>query len=125
MGEVPLVRQVREERTYADFARGVRWRKLVAAGILAAGVFAPAVLPQGAPAGPAASARETAAKRAAEWEALAKGLDAKIARLLPCDPRAKSAIEEVSHASEARLAALGEVLKIALAQANADTERVR
>jgi hypothetical protein len=45
--------------------------------------------------------------------------------MLPCDPRAKSAIEEVSRASEARMAALGEVLKIALVQATADTERVR
>jgi hypothetical protein len=127
----------------------VRWGKLVAAGILAAGVFAPAVLPQGpptvspqgppavspqgtpavspqgSPAGPAPSARDIAAKRAAEWEALAKALDSKIARMLPCDPRAKGAIEEVSRASEARLAAIGEVLKMALAQANADTERVR
>jgi hypothetical protein len=103
----------------------VRWGKLVAAGMLAAGVFAPAVLPQDAPAVPAVSARETAAKRTAEWESLAKALDAKIARMLPCDPRAKSAIEEVSRASEARMAALGEVLKVALVQANTDTERVR
>jgi len=103
----------------------VRWGKLVAAGMLAAGVFAPAVLPQAAPADPSVSARETAAKRTAEWEALAKTLDAKIARMLPCDPRAKAAIEEVSRSSEARMAALGEVLKIALAQANADAERVR
>lgn len=120
-----MVRQVCEKRTHADFSRGVRWGKLVAAGLLAAGVFAPSVLPQEAPASPAASARETAGKRTAEWEALAKALDAKIARMLPCDPRAKSAIEEVSRASEARMAALGEVLKVALAQASADTERVR
>jgi hypothetical protein len=111
----------------------VSWGKLVAAGILAAGVFAqavlpqgaPAVLPQGTPATPAVSARETAAKRTAEWEALAKTLDARIARMLPCDARAKGAIEEVSRASEARMASLGEVLKIALAQAADDTERVR
>ncbi len=45
--------------------------------------------------------------------------------MLPCDPRAKGAIEEVSRASEVRMAALGEVLKVALAQANADSERVR
>jgi hypothetical protein len=98
--------------------------------MLAAGVFAPAVLPQGTPAAlpqgpPSVSAREIAAKRTAEWEALAKTLDAKIARLLPCDPRAKGALEAVSRASEARMAALGEVLKVAIAQANADTERVR
>jgi hypothetical protein len=119
----------------------VRWGKLVAAGVLAAGAFAPAVLPQGppavlpqgspavlqqgTPADPAASAQEAAAKRTAEWDALAKALDTKIGRMLPCDARAKGAIAEVSRASEARMAALGEVLKIALAQANADTERVR
>jgi hypothetical protein len=45
--------------------------------------------------------------------------------MLPCDARAKGAIEEVSRASEARMASLGEVLKIALAQAADDTERVR
>ena len=120
-----MVRQVREKRSHADFTRGVRWGKLVAAGALATGVFAPSVLPQDVPAAPAVSARETAAKRTAEWESLAKALDAKIARMLPCDPRAKAAIEEVSRASEARMAALGEVLKGALAQATADTERVR
>jgi hypothetical protein len=120
-----VVRQVREERAHADLARGVRLAKLVAASILAAGVFAPAILPQQAPAGPAVSARETAAKRTAEWESLAKTLDARIARMLPCDPRAKGAIEEVSRASVVRMAALGEVLKITLAQATADSERVR
>lgn len=120
-----MVRQVREKRSHADFPRGVRWGKLVAAGMLAAGVFAPAALPQDALAGAEVGARETAAKRAAEWESLAKALDAKIARMLPCDPRAKGAIEEVSRASKARLAAFGEVLRIAVAQANADTERVR
>lgn len=93
--------------------------------LAAAAVFAPPALPQNGAAGPAASAGETAAKRAAEWESLAKALDAKIARMLPCDPRAKGAIEEVSRASEARMAALGEALRIAVAQANADTERVR
>lgn len=120
-----MVRQVCEKRGHADFTRGVRWGKLAAASMLAAGVFAPAVLPQEAPASPAVSARETAAKRTAEWESLAKALDAKIARMLPCDPRAKGAIEEVSRASEARMAALSQVLKMSLAQGTADTERVR
>jgi hypothetical protein len=104
----------------------VKWLNLAAGGVLAAAcVFSQGGSPQDTPAVSVISPRETAAKREAEWESLAKGLDAKIARLLPCDPRAKSAIEEVSRASEARLAALSEALKVALVQAQADTERVR
>src|ERR1700685_1017693 len=60
------------------------------------------------------AARETLAqKRAAEWETLAKGLEARIVRMLPCDPRVKGAIEEVSRASQARLASLSDYLNAA------------
>lgn len=71
------------------------------------------------------SPRQIAEKRAAEWEALAKTLDSRIARMLPCDPRAKDAITEVSRASEARMAALSELVKMAITQTKSDIDRVR
>lgn len=73
----------------------------------------------------AASLRQIAEKKSAEWEALARPLDGKIAHMLPCDPRVASAIEEVSRASEARLAAIGDALKAAVDRAKADTEQAR
>jgi hypothetical protein len=66
--------------------------------------------------------RQTADKAAADWEALAKSLEPRIARLLPCDPNSRAAVEEVSHASEVRLAALAAYLKAAVAKAKDDTE---
>jgi DNA repair exonuclease SbcCD ATPase subunit len=75
--------------------------------------------------GPLDALRKTAEKASADWEALAKGLELKISTLLPCDPRAKAAVEEVSRASEARLAALSTYLKAAAAEAKADTEAAK
>lgn len=47
-----------------------------------------------------------AQKAAAAWQVLARDLDVRLARMLPCDTRAKTAIDEVARASQARLAAL-------------------
>jgi hypothetical protein len=69
--------------------------------------------------------RQTADKTAADWDALAKGLEQKIATLLPCDPKSRSAVEEVSHASDARLSALSAYLKAAAASAKADTDAAK
>jgi hypothetical protein len=69
-----------------------------------------------------AALRQAADKAAADWDALAKGLEPKIARLLPCDPSSRAAVEEVSRASEARLAALAAYLKAAASKARNDTE---
>ena len=69
--------------------------------------------------------RQTADKTAADWDTLAKGLEPKIARLLPCDPDSRAAVEEVSHASDARLAALAAYLKAAAAKAKMDTEAAK
>ncbi len=61
--------------------------------MLAAGVgWAQAGANGETPAESAASVRQIAEKRAAEWETLAKALDAKTARMLPCDPQAKEAV---------------------------------
>jgi hypothetical protein len=69
--------------------------------------------------------RQAADKAAADWETLAKGLEQKIATLLPCDPKSRAAVEEVSHASDARLAALGAYVKAAAAAAKVDTDAAK
>jgi hypothetical protein len=72
-----------------------------------------------------AALRQTADKAAAAWETLAKGLESKIANLLPCDPKSRAAVEEVSHASDARLAALSAYLKAAAQKARQDTDAAK
>jgi hypothetical protein len=72
-----------------------------------------------------AALRQTADKAAADWDALAKSLEPRIARLLPCDSNSQAAVEEVSHTSEARLAALAAYLKAAAAKAKEDTESAK
>ena len=67
----------------------------------------------------------TAAKAAANWETLAKGLEAKIARMLPCDPRVAASIDEVRLASQTRLAAMNQYLQAAVAQAREDSDVAR
>jgi hypothetical protein len=69
--------------------------------------------------------RLAADKAAADWDALAKALEPRIARLLPCDASSRAAVEDVSHASEARLAALGAYLKAAVVKAKDDTESAK
>ena len=56
-------------------------------------------------------------KATADWQALAKGLETKVARLLPCDPRTKAAIDEVAKASQNRLTALSRYYQAAAALA--------
>jgi chromosome segregation ATPase len=73
----------------------------------------------------APSPQELAAKKSAEWEALAGNLEAKIARMLPCDARVRTSIEEVSRASDSRVAALAQSLQEAAAQARRDAEAAR
>jgi len=64
-------------------------------------------------------------KPTAAWQALAKGLELKIARMLPCDPRVRDAIEEVSRASETRLAVQAQYLQAAAGYAKRGTEAAR
>jgi hypothetical protein len=68
-----------------------------------------------------AALEQTAQKRHAEWEFVAKDLGERMARVLPCDPRYAAGINEVSRASEARLAALAEYLRAASSKAFAET----
>ena len=54
------------------------------------------------------------------WVNLARDLDSKLARLLPCDATAAKTIQDVSTASQARIAALTAYLKAAADKAAAD-----
>jgi hypothetical protein len=74
---------------------------------------------------PLASLRQTADKTAADWAALATGLEQKIETLLPCDPKSRAAVEEVSRASDVRLSALSTYLKAAAAAAKTDTDAAK
>src|SRR5580698_8102411 len=74
---------------------------------------------------PLDSLRQTADKAAADWAALAKGLDQKIETLLPCDPKSRAAVEEVSRASDVRLSALSAFLKAAAGKAKADADAAK
>ena len=76
------------------------------------------------PADPLIALQHTVEKKTAEWDALAKTLESKLARMLPCDPRVRSTIEEVNRASDARLAALSQYLQGAAAQARAGAQKV-
>src|SRR5208282_1707504 len=69
--------------------------------------------------------RQAAEQAAAGWEALAKGLDQKIGSLLPCDPKSRTAVVEISHASDVRLLTLEAYLKAAAGRARADTEAAK
>jgi len=86
---------------------------------------AAAALAQNAPSPDLAALGQTAQQRAAEWERLAQGLNASVRGLLPCDPKGPAAINEVSRASEARLAALADYLQAAAQQASRETEAAK
>jgi hypothetical protein len=72
-----------------------------------------------------AALRQAADNAATGWDALAKNLEPRIARLLPCDPNSQAAVAEVGHASEARLAALAAYLKAAASKAKDDTDAAK
>jgi chromosome segregation ATPase len=90
-----------------------------------AALSAAVLMAQDKPADPLTAARGAAEKAAADWDSLAKGLDSKITRLLPCDPRVQNAIEDVSRASQARLTALREYLEAAIAKTKDDAEALK
>lgn len=61
---------------------------------------------------------QAAEAKSAEWATLAQGLEQRVARLLPCDARVRSAVEEVSRASDARFSALAAYWQDAAAQSH-------
>ena len=63
---------------------------------------------QGNPTDSVTVLEQAAQKATTAWQSIAANLDSRVARMLPCDPRAKTAIDEVARASQARLAALAQ-----------------
>ena len=72
---------------------------------------------QPAAADPLTAATQALQKATVTWQTLARDLDQRVARLLPCDPKAKASIDEVSRTSQARLAALDQYYQLAVANA--------
>jgi septal ring factor EnvC (AmiA/AmiB activator) len=71
------------------------------------------------------SLQQNVEKRTAEWDTLANNLEIRIGRLLPCDPRVRAGVEEVSRASEARIVALTEYWLAVSAASKTQTEAVK
>ncbi len=121
-----MVRQVRKERSNADIEGGVR---LSASGDIDARarcmltlLFVSSIaLAQQQP-DSLTALQQAAEQRTSEWDGLARTLEGKIARMLPCDARVRTTIEEVNRASDARLAALGKYLQAAASEASAASQ---
>ena len=69
--------------------------------------------------------QQSVSQRTAEWNTLATNLEQRVARLLPCDPQARAAIDEVSRASEARSVALTSYWTVASLQSKTQVEAIR
>jgi hypothetical protein len=80
---------------------------------------------QDKPAGLFPTLQQNVDKRTGEWESLANGLEGRIGRLLPCDARVRTAIDEVSRASEGRIVALTEYWLAVSAASKTQAEAVR
>jgi len=101
-----------------------RWRlrlSAIAAGIAAAG----ALLAQDTEANSLARLQENAAKRTTEWNLLATNLEQRLARLLPCDPRVRTSIEEAGRAYDARTVALTSYWTMVSIKSKAQIEAIR
>ena len=105
-------------------ALNLRWcfRLGVTVAVFAPGSIAFAQVP--AP-GSLPALQQNLAQRTAEWSTLATNLEQRVARLLPCDPQARAAIDEVSRASEARSAALTSYWTAASLQSKTQVEAIR
>lgn len=82
--------------------------------ILVAGIAAA----QNPPPDSLAPLEQAVLKATADWQRDALELEGRVARMLPCDPRTKSALDDVTKASESRLAALAQYYKAAQALAD-------
>ena len=69
--------------------------------------------------------QQSVAQRTAEWNTLATNLEQRVARLLPCDPQARAAIEEAGRASDARIIALTSYWTVASLQSKTQVEAIR
>lgn len=80
---------------------------------------------QGLPSSTVSTLAQTAEKRTNEWSVLASNLEQRVARMLPCDTRVPSAVEEVSRASDARFAAVMAYWREIAKRANDQVETAR
>ena len=80
---------------------------------------------QGPAPNPLPALQQSVSQRTAEWNTLATNLEQRVARLLPCDPQARAAIDEVSRASEARSVALTSYWTVASLQSKTQVEAIR
>ncbi len=72
-----------------------------------------------------AALQQTVTQKTQEWSMLADALEAQIIKLLPCDPKAVAAINQVSKASDARLTAISSYLDDANQRATIQLETVK
>jgi len=104
----------------SDLRRYLRLGAIAAAfatgGIVSAQGPAPSSLP---------ALQQRASQSSAEWNTLAANLEQRAARLLPCDPLVRAAIDEVSRASEARSVALTSYWTVASLQSKTQIEAIR
>src|SRR3954467_7145817 len=95
-------------------------------GVLScATAFAQTPSPQVGKGSELAALEQTVQKSHAEWEALAKDLDERMARILPCDARYSAAIADVTRASGARPAPRAGSFRGVSAQAFAETAEAK
>src|SRR5579871_2002851 len=80
---------------------------------------------QDTPSDPLAAAEQNADARISEWATLSQGMEARLARLLPCAPQVTDAIEEVHRASQARLAAITQYLQAAISKSTNEAEAAK
>jgi hypothetical protein len=72
-----------------------------------------------------AALQDAAAKRTAEWTTLTAGLELRLARLLPCDPRVRAGVDEVAKASDTRIVALTSYWNMVSIQSKTQVEVIR
>jgi vacuolar-type H+-ATPase subunit I/STV1 len=102
----------------------LRWRLRLGA-IAAAFATGGIVSAQGLAPNPLPALQQSVSQRTAEWNTLAADLEQRVARLLPCDPKARAAIDEVSRDSDARSIVLTSYWTVASAQSKAQIEAIR
>lgn len=92
-----------------------------------AACFAPAgaLRAQDAGAKSLAALQEAATKRTSDWSTLTTSLELRLARLLPCDPRVRTSVEEVGRASDARTVALINYWDMVSIQSKAQVDAIR
>ena len=69
--------------------------------------------------------QDAAAKRNTEWTTLTTGLELRLARLLPCDARVRTSVDEAARASDSRTVALTSYWNMASIQSKAQLEAIR